>query len=47
MALQMSIICRFGCKGISPFHGNGETLYLFVLTQFLMENRVTLFLDLL
>src|SRR5882757_5359894 len=39
----------------SPFHGNGEPLYLFVLTQFLTEgygevaelNRVTLFLELL
>jgi hypothetical protein len=33
--------------GVSPFRGNGETLYLFVLTQFLTENRVTLFLELL
>jgi hypothetical protein len=31
----------------SPFHGNGEPLYLFVLTQFRTENRFTLFLELL
>ncbi|CDX57958.1 conserved hypothetical protein [Mesorhizobium plurifarium] len=31
----------------SPFHGSGEPPYLFVLTQFLTENRVTLFLELL
>ena len=29
------------------FHGNGEPLYLFVLTQFRTENRFTLFLELL
>jgi hypothetical protein len=29
------------------FHGNAETLCLFVLTQFRMENRYTLSLELL
>ncbi|WP_143748328.1 hypothetical protein [Mesorhizobium carmichaelinearum] len=26
-------------QSISPFHGNGEPLYLFVFTQFRTENR--------
>ncbi|AZO71709.1 MAG: hypothetical protein E5V92_04065 [Mesorhizobium sp.] len=34
-------------QSVSPFHGNGETLYLFVFTQFRTENRYTLFLELL
>ncbi|RUW83708.1 hypothetical protein EOA29_12260 [Mesorhizobium sp. M1E.F.Ca.ET.063.01.1.1] len=34
-------------ESVSPFHGNGEPLYLFVLTQFRTENRYTLFLELL
>ena len=31
----------------SPFHGTGELLLLFVLTQFPWENRFTLFPELL
>ncbi|UVK56584.1 hypothetical protein DBIPINDM_003201 [Mesorhizobium sp. AR02] len=27
------------CQSISPFHGNGEPLYLFVFAQFRTENR--------
>ncbi|AZO23408.1 hypothetical protein EJ070_23870 [Mesorhizobium sp. M1E.F.Ca.ET.045.02.1.1] len=34
-------------SSVSPFHRNGEPLYLFVLTQFRAENRYALFLELL
>ncbi|UVK50754.1 hypothetical protein DBIPINDM_003938 [Mesorhizobium sp. AR02] len=33
-------------KSSSPFHGTGELLLLFVLTQFPRENRFTLFPEL-
>jgi hypothetical protein len=36
-----------GLSRASPFHGNVEPLYPFVLTQFRTENRFTLFLELL
>jgi len=32
---------------VSPFHGNGETIYLFVFTQFRTQNRFALLLELL
>ncbi|RUW22423.1 MAG: hypothetical protein EOS38_15030 [Mesorhizobium sp.] len=34
-------------SSVSPFHRNGEPLYLFVLAQFRAENRYALFLELL
>ncbi|TIT39460.1 MAG: hypothetical protein E5W76_19290, partial [Mesorhizobium sp.] len=38
---------RWTGRAPRAFHGNGEPLYLFVLTQFRTENRFTLFLELL
>jgi hypothetical protein len=40
--------CRADCLGaFHRFKGNGELLYLFVLTQFQAVNRFALFLELL
>jgi hypothetical protein len=45
--LTTALRLRKQVQSDSPFRGNGEPLYLFVLTQFQTENRFTFFLELL